>query len=152
MEFTVTSRFATPWNTQAQWSCFICGVAQTANASDEVIVSGCWSKRGNGTATGVVDVADSIPTFAVNAGAGGAVANAMLVWRVAMSSCSVWSGQMRPSADVQLNTRKREIEKSVRQVGWRVQCAHRWMRQRASHDRSSPFPQVTDHGLLSERK
>ena len=46
--------------------------------------SGYWSKRGNGTTTGVVEVADSIPTFAVNAGAGGAVAKAMLVWRVAI--------------------------------------------------------------------
>ena len=44
---TVTSRFATPWNTRAQWSCFgfICGLARTASASDEVIVNGCWSKR-----------------------------------------------------------------------------------------------------------
>ena len=67
----VTRRFATPWNTQAQWSCFICGLALTASANDEVIVTGYWSKRRNGTTTGVVEVADSIPTFAVNAGAGG---------------------------------------------------------------------------------
>ena len=82
----VTSRFATPWNTRTRWSCFgfICGLARTAGASDEVMVSGYWSKRGNGTTTGVVEVADSIPTFAVNAGAGGAVAKAMLVWRVAI--------------------------------------------------------------------
>ena len=35
---TVTSRFATSWNTRAQWSCFgfICGLARTASASDEV--------------------------------------------------------------------------------------------------------------------
>ena len=79
-------------------------------------MSGSWSKRGNGTTTGVVEVADSIPTFAVNAGAGGAVPKAMLVWRVAMSSCSVWSRQ--------LSTRKREIERSVRQVDWRVLNAH----------------------------
>ena len=90
----------------------------------------------------VVEVADSIPTFAVNAGAGGPVAEAMLVWRVAMSSCSVWSRQMRPSAEVQLSTR----------IDWRVLSAHRWVRQRASHNRSSPYPQVTDRGLLSERK
>ena len=98
----VTSRFATPWNTRAQWSCFyfICGLIRTASASDEVMVSGYWSKRGNGTTTGVVEVADSIPSFAVNVGAGGAVAKAMLVWRVAMSSCSVWSRQMRPSAEI----------------------------------------------------
>ena len=118
----------------------------------EVIVSGYCSRRGKGTTTGVVEVADSIPTFAVNAGAGGAVAEAMLVWRVTMSSCSVWSRQMRPSAVVQLSTRQREIERSVRQVDWRVLSAQRWVRQRASHNRSSPYPQVTDHGLLSERK
>ena len=150
----VTSRFATPWNTRTRWSCFgfICGLARTASASDEVMVSGYWPKRGNDTTTGVVEVAVSIPTFAVNAEAGGAVAQAMLVWRVAMSSCSVWSRQMRPSAQVQMSTRKREIERSVRQVDWRVPSAHRWVRQRASHNSSSPYPQVTDHGLLSERK
>ena len=150
----VACRFATPWNTRTQWSCFgfICGLARTASASDEAMVRGYWSKCGNGTTTGVVEVADSILTFAVNAGAGGAVAKAMLFWRVAMSSCSVWSRQTRPSAEVQLSTRKREIEWSVRQVDWRVLSAHRWVRQRASHNRSSPYPQVTDHGLLSERK
>ena len=95
-------------------------------------------------------MADSIPTFAVSAGAGGAVAKAMLVWRVVMSSCSVWSRKMRPSVEVQLSTRKREIERSVRQVDWRVLRAHRWVRQRASHNRSSPCPQVTDHGCSDE--
>ena len=121
-------------------------------ANDAVIVSGCWSRRRNGTTTGVVEVSDSIPTFAVNAGAGGVVAEAMLVWRVAMSSCSVWSRQMRPSAEVQSSTRKREVEKSVRQDDCRVLSAHRWVRQRASHNRSSPYSRVTDHDLLSERK
>ena len=95
---------------------------------------------------GVTDATDPVSTFAVNAGAGGAVAGAMLVWRVAMSSCSVWSQQTRPSAGVQSSTRKRE--RSVRQVDWRVLSAHRWVRQRASHNRRTP--QVTDHGLLSE--
>ena len=118
----MTRRFATPWSTRARWSCFgfICGLARTDSASEEVIVGGYRSKRVNGTTTGVMEVADSIPTFAVNAGAGGAVAEAMLVWRVAMSSCCVWSRQMRPSAEVQLSTRKRKIERSVRQVDWRV--------------------------------
>ena len=62
----VTSRFDTPWNTRTRWSCFgfICGLARAGSANDEVIVSGYWSKRGNGTTTGVVEVADSIPTFA----------------------------------------------------------------------------------------
>ena len=129
---TVTSRFATPWSTRTQWSCFgfMCGLARAASANDEVTASGYWSKRGNGTTTGVV--ADLIPTFAVNAGTGGAAAEAMLVWSGAMSSCSVWSQQMRPSAEVQLSTRKREIERSVRQVDWRVLSAYRWVRQRAS--------------------
>ena len=149
-----TGRFVTPWSTRAQWSCFgfVCGLARTASASDEVNVNGYWSKRVNGTTTGVMEATDSISTFAENAGAGGAVAGAMLVWRVAMSSCSVWSQQMRPSAGVQLSTREREIERSVRQVDWRVLSAHGWVRQRASHNRSSPYPQVTDHGLLGERR
>ena len=144
----VISRLATPWSTRVQWSSLgiICGLARTASASNEVIVSGYWTKRGNGTTTGVVEVADSIPSSALKAGAGGAVAR-VLVLRVAMSSCNVWSRQMRPSAEVQLSTRKREIERSVRQVDWRVL---RWVRQRASHNRRTP--QVTDHGLLSERK
>ena len=74
----------------------------------------------------------------------------MLVWRVAMSSCSVWSQQTRLSAGVQSSTRKREIEKSGRQVEWRVLSAHRFVRQRASHNRRTP--QVTDHSLLSEHQ
>ena len=111
-----------------------------------MIVNGQGSKRVTGTTTGVMEV---ISTFPVHAGAG-AVAGAMLVWRVAMSSCSVWSQQTRPSAGVQSNTRKREIERSVRQVDWRVLSAHRWMRQTASHNRRTP--QVTDHGLLSEHQ
>ena len=41
-------------------------------------------------------------------------------------------------------------ERSVRQVDWRVLGAHRWVRQRASHNRRTP--QVTDHGLLSEHQ
>ena len=31
---------------------FMCGLARAASANDEVIVSGYWSKRGNGTTTG----------------------------------------------------------------------------------------------------
>ena len=84
--FVVTGQFATSWSTRAQWR-----LARTASASDEVIVDGHWSKRVNGTTTGVMEATDSISTFAVNTEAGGAVARAMLVWRVAMSSCSVWS-------------------------------------------------------------
>ena len=77
----VTGQFATSWSTRAQCSCFgfICGLARTAGASDEVIVNGHWSKRVNGTTSGVMEATDSISTFAVNAGAGGAVAGAMLV-------------------------------------------------------------------------
>ena len=124
----VTSRFATSSSTRAKWSCFgfICGLARTASVSNEVIVNGHWSKRVTGTMTGVMEATDSTSTFAVNAGAGGAVAKAMLVWRVAMSSCSVWSQQTRPSAGVQSSTRKRETERSVRQVDWHVLSAHRW--------------------------
>ena len=55
---------------------------------------------------------------------------------------------MRPSAEVQLSTPKREIERSVRQVDWRVLSAHSWVRQRASHNRSSSYPQVTDHAMM----
>ena len=38
----VTSRFAASWNARAQWSCcgFLCGLALTASASDDVIASG----------------------------------------------------------------------------------------------------------------
>ena len=36
----------------------------------------------------------------------------MLVWRAALSRCSVWSRQMRPFAEVRSSAR----EKSVRQV------------------------------------
>ena len=57
---------------------------------------------------------------------------------------------MRLSDEVQSSTRKWEIEKSGCEVDWRVLGALGWVRQRASHNRRTP--QVTDHGLLSERK
>ena len=85
----------------------------------------------------------------VNAGAGGAVEEAMLVWRVAMSSCSVWSRQMRPSVGVQSSTRKREIERSARQVDWRAQCTQMGESESVSQQEFSIF---TGHGpRLAER-
>ena len=111
---------------------------------DEVIVSEYWFKRMKSTTTGMVKTTGSISTFVANAGAGGAVARAMLVWRVAMSSCSVRSQQALPSAGVPSITRKRDIKKSASQVDWRLLSAHRWVRQRTSHNRRTP--QVTDHG------
>ena len=62
----VTGRFATPWSTRAQWSCFgfICGLARTASTSDEVIVNGDCPKRVNGT----TDATDPVSTFAVMLG------------------------------------------------------------------------------------
>ena len=105
----VTSRSAASQNTRAQWSClgFISGLARAASA---VIVDRYWFKRVSGATTGVVEATDPISTFMANAGAGGAVADMMLVWRAAMSS--EWSQQKRPSAAVQSSTRKREIGKS----------------------------------------
>ena len=118
---------------------------------EEVILNGNhWSKRVNGTTTGVMEATDSISAFAVNAGVGGAVAGAMLVWRVAVGSCSVWSQQTRPSAGVQSSTRKAENREECASGRLRVLSAHRWVRQRASHNRRTP--QVTDHGLLSEHQ
>ena len=69
----VTGRFL---GAQLQWSCFgfICGLAGTSSANDEVIVNGHRSKRVNGTTTGVMEATDSTSTFVANAGAGGAVA------------------------------------------------------------------------------
>ena len=43
---------------------------------------------------------------------------------------------------------QREIERSARQVDRRVLSAHRWVRQRASHNRRTP--QVTDHASTSD--
>ena len=44
----VAGRLATPRSTRVQWSClgFICGLARTASASDEVIVNGYWMEAG----------------------------------------------------------------------------------------------------------
>ena len=100
----------------------------------------------------MVETIGSTSTFVTNAGAGGAVAEMMLVWRAAMSRCSVWSRQSRPSAEVQSSTRDQKNEKSVRQVDWRVLGAHRWVRQSASRSRSTPHPQVTDQGLFDEHE
>ena len=95
----VTGRFATPWSTRAQWSCFgfFCGLAKTAGASDEVIVNG-YRSCGYGTTTGVMEAADSNSTFAVNAGAGGAVAGVKLVWRVASAAAAACGVSRRGSA------------------------------------------------------
>ena len=68
----------------------------------------------------MVETTGSTCTVAVNPGAGGAVVGMMLVWRVATSRCSVWSRQMRPSAEVQSSARDRKIEKSASEVDWRV--------------------------------
>ena len=57
---------------------------------------------------------------------------------------------MRRSAEMQASARDRKIEKSASEVDWRVLSAHRCVRQRTSHNRSTP--QVTDHGLLSEHQ
>ena len=61
----VTSRFAASWSTRAQWSClgFICGLARTASAGDEVIVNGYWFKRVSGATTEVVEATGPISTF-----------------------------------------------------------------------------------------
>ena len=113
-----------------------------------MIVNGCWSKRVNGTATGVMEAADSISTFVVNAGAGGAAAGVKLVWRVAVSSCSVLSQQMRPSAGEQSSTRKREIEKE--RASGRLACAQ-WARM-GEAESVSQQEDSTGHGpLLAER-
>ena len=131
------------------WRCTTWHALQTVQDDFAVTDNGYWFKRVSGATIGMVKTTGSISTFVANAGAGGAVARAMLVWRVAMSSCSVRSQQARPSAGVQSSTR-RESRRVWRQVDWRVLSAHRWARQRASHNRRTR--QVMDHGLLSERK
>ena len=113
----------------------------TASASEEVIVNWYWYKRENDETTGVMEVADSIPTFAVDAGGKSS--------RRSDAGLACGHEQLQ-RVESQSSTRKRVIEKSGRQVGWRVLSAQRWVRQRASHNRRTP--QVTDHGLLSERK
>ena len=56
---------------------------------------------------------------------------------------------MRPSVEVQLTTRRREIERSVRHVDSHVLSAYRWVRQRASHNRRTP--QVAIREMTDER-
>ena len=100
----------------------------------------------------MVETTGSTSTFVTNAGAGGAVAEMMLVWRAAMRRYSAWSRQTRPSAEVQSSTRDQKNEKSVGQVDWRVLSAHRWVRQSASRSGSTPHPQVTDQSLFDEHE
>ena len=122
------SRFAVLWTTRAKWNCLddTCRLTRAQSASNEAIVS-TVSNDGTVKATGVVKVtgmvgaAGSVSAFVINAGAGGAVAEVMLVWRAAMSRYSAWSLQTRPSAEVQSSTRDQKNEKSVRQVDWRQQ-------------------------------
>ena len=98
-------------------------------------------------ATGMVGATGSTSAFVINAGAGGTVAEMMLVWRAAMSRYSAWSRQTRPSAEVQSSTRDQKNEKSVRQVDWRMLSAHRWVRQHVS-----PHLRVTDQSLFDEHE
>ena len=79
----------------------VAALARATSASDEVTVGGCCSKRVGNTTNEVVNTGDPVCTFMVCAGAGGAVAVMMLVWRAAMSKCSVWSRQTRSSPEVQ---------------------------------------------------
>ena len=131
----VISRFAVLWTTRAKWDCLddTRKLARADSASDEAIVSEYWFKRWNNESDwssesdGMVGATGSVPAFVINAGAGGAVAEMMLVWRAAMSRYSAWSRQTRPSAEVQSSTRDQKNEKSVRQVDWRMLSAHRWV-------------------------
>ena len=75
-------------------------MAQVVSASNEVIVDGCFPRRVGNTTTGVVNTTDSISTFVASVGAE-AVVVMMLVWRAAMSKCSVWSRQKRSSGETQ---------------------------------------------------
>ena len=56
------------------------------------------------------------------------------------------------AAEVQSSTRDQKNGKSVRQVDWRMLSAHRWVRQSASHSRSTPHPRVTDQGMFDEHE
>ena len=96
-------------------------------------------------ATGMVRATGSTSAFVLNPGAGGAVAEMMLVWRAAMSRYSAWSPQTRPSAEVQSSTRDQKDEKSVRQVDRRVLSAHRWVRQ-TEHVSQQEYSTSTGHG------
>ena len=94
----------------------------------------------------MVKATGSVSAFVMNAGAGGAVAEMMLVWRAAMSRYS--------ALEVQSTTRDQKNEKSVRQVDWRMLSAHRWVRQSTSRSRSTPYPhlQVADRSLFDEHE
>ena len=115
---------------------------------------GTGSNDGTVKATGMVGATGSVSAFVINPGAGGAVAEIMLVWRAAMCRYSAWSRQTRPSAEVQSSTRDQKNEKRMRQVDWRMLGAHRWVRQSTSRSRSTPYPhlQVTDRSLFDEHE
>ena len=77
---------------------------------------GTGSNDGTVKATGVVKAAGkvgatgSVSAFVINAGAGGAVAEMMLVWRAAMSRYSAWSANaaQRRGAVGQPRSKERE--------------------------------------------
>ena len=66
----------------------VAALARTTNASDEVIVDGCCSKRVGDTTTGTVNSTDPVSTFMASVWAGGPVVVMMLVKRAAMSKRS----------------------------------------------------------------
>ena len=93
-------RCGTRANLARRFWAIVAALAQVASASDEVIVDGCCPRRVGNTTTGVVNTTDSVSTFVASVGAG-AVVVMMLVWRAAMSKCSVWSRQKRSSGEAQ---------------------------------------------------
>ena len=149
---TGTSRFAVLWMTRAEWNCLgvICELKRADSASDEVIVSGYWSKRWNGESDW----------------------NGGNDWISLHIRDECWSRRSSRGNDVGLACGHEQIQrvgnrgpepkcsrapeirrtKRVRQVDWRMLSAHRWVRQSASHSGSTPHPQVTDQSLFDEHE
>ena len=147
----VTSRFAVLWMARAKWNCLgdICELTRADRASDEVILSGYWfgmvqTMETTGSNDGMVETTGSTSTFVTNAGAGGAVAEMMLVGRAAMCRYSVWSRKSRPSAEVQSSTRDQKNQISTRQVDRRMlSCA---LVGETEHVSQQEYSTSTSHG------
>ena len=69
----------------------VAALTRVTSASNDVIMDGCCSTQVGNTTAGVVNTADSVPTFVASVGAGGAVVVMMLVWRAAMSKYCGWN-------------------------------------------------------------
>ena len=116
-------------------------LVRTISANSEEFENGCRSKRVKDTKVGVASMTDSVSTLmkkcwsrrSSRGNDAGLACGRQQVKRVESADAA----QRRGAVECP----RQRVEESACQVDWRALSAHRWVRQRTSHNRSAP--QVT---------